>query len=116
MNFHCFVMTLGSLQNITEFIGFDKGETNQTRCAKRARQFPGVLCWNSRGNTNKYNNIRAALCWEVSLAELAKQHNNANVMTIGSRLTKEDVALRCVSAFLKTNFDGGRHLKRVKKI
>jgi len=43
-------------------------------------------------------------------------HNNANVMAIGARLTKESVALKCVNTFLKTNFEGGRHLRRIKKI
>ena len=48
--------------------------------------------------------------------KLSRQHNNANVMAIGARLTKKNVALRCVSTFMKTNFEGGRHQRRVKKI
>ena len=65
---------------------------------------------------NKHKNIRAALCYNVRSAKLSRKHNNANVMTIGSRLTKKNVALKCVKAFLNTKFEGGRHLRRVKKI
>jgi len=65
---------------------------------------------------NRYKNIRAALCYNTKSAKLSRMHNNANVITIGSRLTKKNVALKCVNIFLKTPFDGGRHLKRIKKI
>ena len=65
---------------------------------------------------NKHKYIRAALCHDIKSAKLSRQHNNANVMTIGSRFTKKSIALKCVSAFLKTNFDSGRHLRRIKKI
>ena len=65
---------------------------------------------------NKHKNIRAALCYNIRSAKLSRKHNNANVMTVGSRLTKKNVALKCVKAFLNTKFEGGRHLRRVKKI
>tara|TARA_Y100000590_G_scaffold38976_1_gene41775 strand:+ start:247 stop:672 length:426 start_codon:yes stop_codon:yes gene_type:complete len=65
---------------------------------------------------NKHKNVRAALCYNVKSAKLSRQHNNANVMAIGARLTKKEVALKCVSTFIKTDFKGGRHLRRVKKI
>ena len=65
---------------------------------------------------NRHKNIRAALCYNIKSAKLSRMHNNANVITLGSRLTKKDVALKCVSVFLKTNFDRGRHLRRIKKI
>jgi len=65
---------------------------------------------------NKHKNIRAALCYDIKSTKLSRQHNDANVMTIGSRLTKKNVVLKCVNAFIKTNFKGGRHLRRVKKI
>ena len=65
---------------------------------------------------NKHKNIRAALCYNLKSAKLSREHNNANVMAMGSRLIKTNTAIKCVSAFLKTKFDGGRHLKRVKKI
>ena len=65
---------------------------------------------------NKHKNIRAALCYNVKATKLSRQHNDANVMAIGSRLIKKNVAIKCVSAFLNTNFEGGRHLRRVSKI
>ena len=65
---------------------------------------------------NKHKNVRAALCYNVKATKLSRLHNNANVMTIGARLTNKNVALKCVNVFLKTNFLGGRHLRRIKKI
>ena len=65
---------------------------------------------------NKHKKVRAALCYNIKSAKLSRQHNNANVMAIGSRLTNSNLALKCVKTFLKTNFEGRRHLKRVKKI
>ena len=65
---------------------------------------------------NKHKNVRAALCYNVKSAKLSRQHNNANVMTIGSRLTKKNLALKCVTTFIKTDFKGGRHSNRVRKI
>ena len=65
---------------------------------------------------NKHKNIRAALCYNIKSTKLSRLHNNANVMTLGARLTNKNVALKCVNMFIKTNFQGGRHLRRVKKI
>ena len=65
---------------------------------------------------NRHKNIRAALCNNIKSAKLSRMHNNANVIAIGSRLIKKDLAIKCVNAFLKTPFEGGRHLRRVKKI
>jgi len=65
---------------------------------------------------NRHRNIRAALCHDTKSAKLSRMHNNANVITLGSRLIKNDVALKCVNIFLKTPFEGGRHLRRIKKI
>ena len=78
-----------------------------------------LICGSGTGMSmaaNKHKNIRAALCYDTKSAKLSRLHNNANVMTIGSRLIKKKVALKCVSTFLKTDFDGGRHTRRVKKI
>ena len=52
----------------------------------------------------------------VKTSRLSRQHNNANIIALGSRLTKEKIALKCVEIFLKTSFNGGRHIRRVKKI
>ena len=78
-----------------------------------------LICGSGEGmimTANKHKNIRAALCYDRRSTKLSRMHNNANVMAIGSRLTKKSVALRCVNIFLKTNFEGGRHLRRIKKI
>ena len=65
---------------------------------------------------NKHKNIRAAQCFNIRSTKLSRLHNDANIITLGSRLIKKKNALRFVSVFLNTKFDGGRHLRRVKKI
>ena len=83
------------------------------------KQFGILVCGSGIGmsmTANKYKNVRAALCYNVKSTKLSRQHNNANVMALGARLTKKNVALRCVNTFIKTSFEYGRHLKRVKKI
>ena len=65
---------------------------------------------------NRYKNVRAALCYNQKIAKLSRLHNNANVITIGSRLPKKKIALKCINIFLNTKFEGGRHKKRIKKI
>ena len=86
---------------------------------KDKNQFGILVCGSGTGMSmvaNKHKYIRAALCYNIRSTKLSRLHNNANVMTIGSRLTKKDIALKCVNTFLKTSFGGGRHLLRVKKI
>jgi len=86
---------------------------------KNKNQFGILVCGSGAGMymaANRHKNIRAALCYNIKAAKLSRQHNNANVMTFGSRLTKKNVALKCVNVFLNTDFMGGRHLRRVKKI
>ena len=65
---------------------------------------------------NKIKGIRAAVCYDTMSTRLSRQHNNANIIALGSRLTKKNLSLKLVELFLKTKFDGGRHLKRIKKI
>ena len=82
-------------------------------------QFGILICGSGIGMgmaANKHKNIRAALCYNTKSTKLSRQHNNANVMTIGARLIKGKTALMCVGTFLKTEFVGGRHIKRIKKI
>jgi len=86
---------------------------------KDKNQFGILVCGTGIGMSmaaNKHKNIRAALCYNLRSTKLSRMHNNANVMAVGARLTKKNIALRCVNTFLKTEFDGGRHLKRTKKI
>lgn len=65
---------------------------------------------------NRFSAVRSALCSSVEMAKLARQHNDANVLSLGARLTPVDVALACVDAFLSTEFEGGRHQGRVEKL
>ena len=86
---------------------------------RNKNQFGILICGSGIGMSivaNKHQNIRAAFCYNIKSTKLSRSHNNANVMTLGSRLIKKKVALQCVNAFLKTNFDGGRHTRRIKKI
>ncbi len=65
---------------------------------------------------NRHKKIRAALCYSVKSSKLSRLHNNANIITLGSRLINKKLAFKCIDIFLDTNFEGGRHIKRVKKI
>ena len=67
-------------------------------------------------SANKTKGIRAAVCYNLKSTRLCRLHNNANIISIGSRMTKKNDAIKFISAFLKTDFEGGRHLRRVKKI
>ncbi len=78
-----------------------------------------VICGSGNGiamTVNKHQNLRAALCWTQEIAVLARQHNDANVISIPARFTSIAQAVEMVIAFLKTNFEGGRHATRVNKI
>ena len=65
---------------------------------------------------NRHKNIRAAQCFNLKSTKLSRLHNDANIITLGSRLLNKKLALTCVITFLNTKFEGGRHLKRIKKI
>jgi len=65
---------------------------------------------------NKHKKIRAAQCFNIKSTKLSRLHNDANIITLGSRLLTKKNALNCVSIFLDTKFEGGRHIKRIKKI
>jgi ribose 5-phosphate isomerase B len=78
-----------------------------------------VICGSGNGinmTVNKHQGIRSALCWNKELAELARQHNNANVLALPARFIDENNAFQMVDAFLTTEFEGGRHERRVNKI
>ncbi len=82
--------------------------------------YPGIaMCGSGNGismTLNKHQGIRAALCWTVELAKLARQHNDANVLVLPARFIEPVLALEIVDAFLNTEFEGGRHVRRVEKI
>jgi len=89
------------------------------RIKKNKNQVGILVCGSGIGmsiTANRHKSIRAALCYDIKSTKLSRLHNDANVMAIGSRLTKRKIALRCVNIFLKTNFLQGRHLHRIKKI
>ncbi len=65
---------------------------------------------------NKVRGIRCTLCWNVKSATFAREHNDANVLSIGQRLVSEETALEVVDVWLKTAFEGGRHQRRIKQI
>jgi ribose 5-phosphate isomerase B len=65
---------------------------------------------------NRHKNIRAAQCFNLKSTKLSRLHNDANIITLGSRLLSNKLALNCVNTFLNTKFEGGRHIKRIKKI
>ena len=78
-----------------------------------------LVCGSGMGMSmaaNRHKKIRAAVCYSVKNTKLSRLHNNANIITLGSRLTKKNIAFKCVDLFINTKFEGGRHKKRVKKI
>ncbi|MDQ3550322.1 MAG: ribose 5-phosphate isomerase B [Bacteroidota bacterium] len=87
-------------------------ETGESGC--------GVLvCGSANGvaiTANKHQGIRAAICWKDEIAQLSRQHNNANIICIPARFVNKDEARQMLQTFLATSFEGGRHENRVKKI
>lgn len=82
-------------------------------------QFGIVICGSGNGiamTVNKHKGIRAALCWNKEIAALARQHNDANIISIPARFTSIHQAVDMVDTFLNTNFEAGRHATRVNKI
>ena len=78
-----------------------------------------LVCGSGLGmnmTANKHKNIRAAQCFNIRSTKLSRLHNDANIITLGSRLLTKKNALNCVSVFISTQFEGGRHTKRIKKI
>lgn len=78
-----------------------------------------IMCGSGIGVSivaNKYPNVRCALCMNIELAEMSRKHNNANILALGARFISEDLAIHIVDKFLKTDFEGGRHQRRVDKI
>lgn len=82
-------------------------------------QFGIVICGSGNGiamTANKHQSIRCALCWTKEISALARQHNDANVVSIPARFTSIQQAIEIVETFLNTDFEGGRHANRVNKI
>lgn len=84
-----------------------------------ACDFGIAICGTGNGismTVNKYPHIRAALCWQPDLATLARQHNNANILSLPARFISSELALEVVKTFFTTDFEGGRHQRRIDKI
>ena len=78
-----------------------------------------TLCGSGNGinmTSNKHQGIRAALCWNVEISELARLHNDANICSLPARFVSYDLAKEIVNKFLTTDFEGGRHIRRIEKI
>ena len=97
------------------------GVSRQTINAIEKGELPrGIaLCGSANGITitlNKHQGIRAAICWEPEIAELARKHNDANICSLPARFIDNDTAVKIVETFLNTDFEGGRHQRRIDKI
>ena len=83
------------------------------------KNLSGVLiCGSGAGMSmvaNRYNNVRAALCLNENMAKLSRQHNDANILVLGSRLISSEEAIKCFTMFFKSQFEGGRHQARLAK-
>ena len=89
------------------------------KVASKKGSFGILICGSGMGmsmSANKMKNIRAALCYSMKNTKLSRLHNNANIITLGERLIDKKTAFKLIKIFLNTKFEGGRHLKRVKKI
>ena len=112
------IFDLGPYDNESvDYPDFAKKLGNRIRAKKSD---VGILvCGSGTGmaiSANKIKTIRAAVCYNLTSTRLSRQHNNANIIALGSRLTKKKLSLKLVEVFLQTKFEGGRHLRRVKKI
>ena len=89
------------------------------KVAKTKGSFGILICGSGMGmaiTANKFKNIRAALCYSAKNTKLSRLHNNANIITLGERLINKNKAFNLIKIFLSTKFEGGRHLRRVKKM
>ena len=103
--------------NSVDYPDFAKKVSNRIKSKKS--DIGILVCGSGTGmaiSANKIKGIRAAVCYNLKSTRLSRQHNNANIIALGSRLTKKKDALRIVKIFLETKFEGGRHLRRVNKI
>ena len=78
-----------------------------------------LICGSGNGinmTANKHQGVRSALCWTPEISKLAREHNDANILTLPGRFVSEELALEIVDVFLSTDFEGGRHLNRINKI
>ena len=112
------IFDLGPFNNKTvDYPDYAKKLANRMKAKKS--DIGILVCGTGTGmaiSANKIKTIRAAVCYNTKSTRLSRQHNNANIIALGARLTKKNISLKLVEIFLKTKFEGGRHLRRVKKI
>ena len=112
------VFDLGPYEN--KSVDYPDYAKKLARRVKLKKSDAGILvCGSGTGmaiSANKIKTIRAALCYNLKSTRLSREHNNANIIALGSRLTNKKLSLKLVEIFLKTKFEGGRHSRRVKKI
>ena len=112
------IFDLGPFNNKTvDYPDYAKKLANRMKAKKS--DIGILVCGSGTGmaiSANKIKTIRAAVCYNTKSTRLSRQHNNANIIALGARLTKKNISLKLVEIFLKTKFEGGRHLRRVKKI
>lgn len=97
----------------------DYGHAVANSVINKEVDFGILICGSGNGinmSANKHKGIRAALCWKEEIAILAKQHNDANILTLPGRYIDYDEAIKCVNAFINEKFEGGRHADRINKI
>jgi ribose 5-phosphate isomerase B len=118
INKYISIFDLGPFQN--KSVDYPDYAKKLAKRIKDKKSDIGILvCGSGTGmaiSANKVKGIRAAVCYNQMSTRLSRQHNNANIIALGSRLTKKSLSLKLVEIFLKTKFEGGRHLRRVKKI
>ena len=89
------------------------------KVANNSKNMGILVCGSGMGMSmaaNRHKKIRAAVCYSPKNTKLSRLHNNANIITLGSRLTKKNTAFKCIEVFINTKFEGGRHKKRVEEI
>ena len=97
----------------------DYAKKVSNRVSKRKSEIGILVCGSGTGmaiSANKTKGIRAAVGYNIKSTQLSRQHNNANILCLGARLTKKKDIKQIISVFLKTKFEGGRHKRRIKKI
>ena len=112
------IIDLGPFENKTvDYPDYAKKLANRIKAKKS--DIGILVCGSGTGmaiSANKFKTIRAAVCYSKRSTRLSREHNNANIIALGSRLTNKKLSLKLVEIFLKTKFEGGRHLRRVNKI
>ena len=113
---------------VVKNIGEDKGESVDypdyihplaIEISEKKEEKGIIICGSGNGVSmvaNKYQGVRAALCWNKEIASLSRQHNDANVLSLPARFLTSEEAIEIVKTFLETDFEGGRHERRVNKI